>query len=109
MSLPDPSPARKPSRFWLYAPYVAVLVAAALWSVFWVAEKGRVVRFMDAAAKKAGAAGFEAAWATRKVSGYPFRLDVTLTDVRLSGPAGLEASRRPRSRRKRRPTRLPAG
>ena len=95
MSLPDPSPARKPSRFWLYAPYVLLAVAAALWSIFWVWEKRQVVNRMDAAAERAKGAGYEIAWASREIGGYPFRLDVTLTDARISEPSGW-ALRAPR-------------
>ena len=95
MSLPDPSPARKPSRFWLYAPYVLLLVAAALWSAFWVAEKRQLVAGLDAGVEQAKGAGYQLRWGSREVGGYPFRLDVTLTDVSLGEPSGW-ALRAPR-------------
>ncbi len=57
--------------------------------------RGQVQTRMDAAAAAFARAGYQLSWKDRKVGGYPFRLDVTLTDVRLREPTGwaLEAPR----------------
>lgn len=86
--LPDPDPARKPRRFWLYAPFVLLLVAAAAWSAGWVYLSGEAAKQMDAEAGRFRAAGYDIAWRDRFIGGYPFRLDVTLTDARLREPSG---------------------
>jgi hypothetical protein len=95
MSLPDPAAPRKPNRWGLYAPFVALAVAIAAWSGFWVWAKGQVEARLDAAAGAAAHAGYAIVWKAREVGGYPFRLDVTLTDVRVREPAGwaLQAPR----------------
>lgn len=86
--LPDPGPARKPSRFWLYAPFVLAGLAAAAWTGFWFYASGETARRMDLAADRFRAAGYDIAWSKRTIDGYPFRLDVTLQDARLREPSG---------------------
>ena len=88
MSLPDPPAARKPSRFWLFAPFVLTLAAAAAWSALWVAEQHQVEGRLDAAAQAAAGAGYRLSWNSRSVSGYPFRLHATLTNASLTEPSG---------------------
>ena len=49
-------------------------------------------RRMDTAAGTARAAGYELSWEERRVSGYPFRLDITLIDARIREPTGWSLS-----------------
>jgi hypothetical protein len=88
MSVHDPNAARKPRRLGLYLPFVLLLVAAAAWSVFWVWARGQTQARMDAAVGDLSRAGFQISWSRRRVDGYPFRLDVTLTDARIREPSG---------------------
>jgi hypothetical protein len=87
--------ARKPSRIGLYAPFVLVLVAAVAWTFFWLWTRGETRTRMDAAAETLRRAGYEVSWGDRTFGGYPFRMDVTLTDARVREPSGwaLEAPR----------------
>ena len=86
--MPEPDAPRKPpKRFWLYAPYVLLAVAAVGWSGWWVYGRGRIAAGLDAAAASAQAAGGELSWRTRRIGGYPFRFDVT-----LEGMEGLDGS-----------------
>lgn len=95
MSLPDPTPPRKPRRLGLYLPFVALGVLVIAWSVAWVWARGQVQTRMDAATAGLAQAGYQLAWKDRTIGGYPFRMDVTLTEVRLREPSGwgLEAPR----------------
>ena len=86
--MPQAEPVGKPSRFWLFAPFVVLLIAAALWSGYWLWLQGQTVRQLDAASAQFRTAGYELAWRERRVGGYPFRLDVTLSDARLADPSG---------------------
>lgn len=88
MSLPDPSAARKPNRWPLYAPFLILLAAAMAWSGVWVWERGRALTALDAAQASWRTAGYQLAWKSRSIGGYPFRLDVSLTDVSLREPSG---------------------
>lgn len=50
--------------------------------------KGQMEQQMDRGAADLRKAGFEAAWKERKVTGYPFRFFITLTEARLKEPSG---------------------
>lgn len=95
MSLPDPSPPRKFRRLGLWLPFAALGLLIVAWSAAWVWAKGEAARRMDAAVEALGRAGYPVSWKDRTIGGYPFRIDVTLTEARASGPGGwgLEAAR----------------
>ncbi|MDB5493614.1 MAG: hypothetical protein JWP86_951 [Phenylobacterium sp.] len=88
MSLPDPVPARKLSRLGLYGPFVLLLIAAAVWSGVWVWARGQAQARMDAAVAGLAKAGYQIDWKAREIGGYPFRMDLTLTDVTIREPSG---------------------
>ncbi len=88
MSVPDPSASRKPNRWGLYGPFIALALAIAAWSGFWVYARGQVQTRLDAAAAAANQAGYHVSWKGREVGGYPFRLDVALTDFQVREPGG---------------------
>lgn len=95
MSLPDPIPPRKLLRLGLWLPFVALGVFITGWSATWFWARGQVAARMDAAVEAADRAGYRIAWKDRAIGGYPFRLDVTLTEPRIHEPSGwaLEAPR----------------
>lgn len=100
--MPDPSappqpkrPKGRPSRFWLFAPYVALLIAVLIWTAFWWAESGRLQRKVIDGAKALQMQGYTAQWSSLKVDGYPFRLHLVLIGPKLADSAGwgLSATR----------------
>jgi len=95
MSLPDPSPPRKLSRLGLYGPFALALVVIAVWSGVWIWARGQAASRMDAAVADLARAGYEISWKGREIGGYPFRLDVTLTDASVRERSGwaLQAPR----------------
>ena len=88
MSVPDPAPPRKLRRLGLYGPFALLLTAAAMWSGAWVWARGQAQSRMDAAVADLTRAGYQIGWGSREIGGYPFRLDVTLTDATLREPSG---------------------
>ncbi len=62
------------------------------WSGAWVYLRGQTASRLDAAAEQARAAGWQAQWSGRTISGYPFRIDVVLNDLVLSEPSGWGVS-----------------
>jgi len=88
MSVHDPLAARKPRRLGLYLPFILLLLAAVAWTVFWLWTRGEVQKRMDAAAADLGRAGYQVGWSRRTLGGYPFRMDVSLTDARIRDPSG---------------------
>ena len=95
MSLPDPSPPRKFRRLGLWLPFVALSLLVAGWSGAWVWARGQAAKRMDAAVAALDQAGYQVTWKERSIGGYPFRMDVTLTEPRVRTPSGwaLEAPR----------------
>jgi hypothetical protein len=93
---PQPqSPSKRPRRFWLFAPYVALLVAALAWTGYWWAAAGRLQRVVVTCAKGLQKQGYVAQWSSIKVEGYPFRLHLVLIGPKLADSAGwgLSATR----------------
>lgn len=93
MSVPDPTAPRKLSRLRLYIVFGVVLVAALAWSVAWIWARGEVTKRLDAGVNALKAAGYEVAWKDRAIGGYPFRLNVSVAEVRIRDRSGwaLEA------------------
>ena len=83
--MPDPARPRKRSRFWLFAPYVLVLIAFAAWSAYWFYAKDRILAELDAA-KASGA--YSISFSGRRVEGYPFRFYVTLEQPKIAERSG---------------------
>ena len=86
--LPDPEPARKSGRMGLYAPFILALVVSIVWTGMWIWLLGETIRQMDAATTALRQAGYVAEWRERKVTGWPFRMDVVLKGVKLREPSG---------------------
>ena len=101
MSLPDPTPLpdptgpRKHGRLGLILPFAALALLIVGWSAAWVWAKGETAKRMDAAIVAWKQAGYQVGWKDREIGGYPFRMDVTLTEVTARTPSGwaLEAPR----------------
>jgi hypothetical protein len=95
MSVPDPSAPRKLSRLRLYIAFGLALALVIAWSAAWIWARGEVKTRMDAGADALRNAGYEVAWKDRAIGGYPFRLDVSLTEARIRDRSGwaLEAPR----------------
>jgi len=92
MTLPDPPPPRKVRRRGLYAPYVLALVLAAGWCGAWFWIRGEAERRMAAARDQLAASGYTLAWQSRRIDGFPFRLDLHLTGVKVGEPSGWAVS-----------------
>jgi hypothetical protein len=93
--VPDPAPARKPSRRGLYLPFVVLAGGIIVWSGVWIYARGQAAQQMDKAVTALQGAGYQIAWKDRHIGGYPFRLDVTLTEPVVREPSGwgLQAPR----------------
>jgi len=88
MSVPDPTAPRKPSRLRLYVAFGLFLVFVVGWSAAWIWVRGEARERMDAAVATLRQAGYEVAWKERGIGGYPFRLNITLTEARIRDRSG---------------------
>lgn len=93
--MPDDDAPRKPRRLGLWLPFGLALAAAVAWSGFWLFARSGLESGMDAGVAQLKQAGYEVSWKARRIYGYPFRLDVSLTEPRIREPGGwgLEAPR----------------
>jgi hypothetical protein len=78
---PPASPQHKRSRFWLYAPFTVLIGFCAIWTGFWFYGRGKVIEEMDKALARAAASGQSFTCPDRKISGFPFRMEVTCTNA----------------------------
>jgi hypothetical protein len=79
---------KRPSRFWLWAPYAAVAIALIAWSGVWWAESLKLRRTLTDQAAHWRGQGYAAAWDGLRIDGWPFRLHLTLTGVKAGEPSG---------------------
>src|SRR4051794_29634884 len=85
-------PRKTPSRWGLYAPFAALLIAVAVWTAVWIWMRGEVFRRMDAGARALAESGYVIDWSGRSVTGYPFRLDLEIVGPRLREQSGWRLS-----------------
>lgn len=88
MSLHDLPPPRKRSRLGLYLPFVLALLVAVAWTAGWLWARGEARVRMDEGVEALRQAGYEVSWQSRGLGGYPFRLNITLTEPRIRAPSG---------------------
>jgi hypothetical protein len=88
MSLPDPSTPRKSSRLVPAAVLSTLVILIGGWSAGWVWMRGQLQTRLDAGVADLRRAGYEVSWRERAVGGYPFRLDVTLTEAEVRDRSG---------------------
>lgn len=90
--MPDPSaspqPRKRPRRFWLFAPYVALLIAILVWSGVWWVEKLKVEHEITRQAAGLEKQGYTARWQSLKVDGWPFRLRLVIGQPEAGDTAG---------------------
>ena len=83
----DIPPRRRSSRAWLYAPFMALILAVVAWAGFWFVVRARVVDAVDTALAKEAGLGRSWTCTDRSVTGFPFRVELrcgalTLTSAR---------------------------
>lgn len=87
MTLPDPASPRK--RRGPFGPlFILVLILAVGWCAGWFWLKDQAIARMDQTARTLADSGYRLEWGKREVSGFPFRLNVNLSDLRVSEPSG---------------------
>lgn len=88
MTLPDSPPPRKARRRWLWFPWTLFVLLVVGWSAGWFWLRIEAQDRMDTTARILREAGYTVEWKSRSVGGFPFRLDVALTDVKVAEPSG---------------------
>ena len=86
--LPDKAHGRKRGRLGLYLPFALFLVLVIGWTAAWFYVRGEAARRMDATVAQLRQAGYQVTWRERSLGGYPFRLNVALTEAQVREPSG---------------------
>ncbi|MGO4572242.1 DUF2125 domain-containing protein [Microvirga sp. 2TAF3] len=71
------------SRFWLYTPFVLLLLIAIAWSAAWFVIRNRTTESIDSWFGLEARAGREWTCQDRSVGGFPFRMEVTCGSLSL--------------------------
>lgn len=80
-----PPSARRPSRFWLYAPFAMLGVVLVAWSALWFYAQTQVAAAIDGLIANEGARGRSWACGQRSIAGFPFRMEVSCADPTFAG------------------------
>jgi hypothetical protein len=79
-------------RLGLYGPFILLLAAVIAWSLGWLWMRREVTRNLNAWRATMAEAGYQVSWRTQSMWGYPFRLDLSLSDFALRSPSGWRLS-----------------
>lgn len=88
----DAAPSRKAPqkarRGRLFAPFILAALIAGGWSYGWFWLRGQAEQRMDAQSADLKSRGYDLSWSARTFHGFPFRMNVDLTDARIAEPTG---------------------
>ncbi|NQE62994.1 DUF2125 domain-containing protein [Caulobacter sp. RHG1] len=84
----DAAPSRKARRSRLFMPFILAALVAGGWSYGWFWLRGQAEQRMDAQAADLKSRGYDLSWSARTFSGFPFRMNLDLTDARVAEPTG---------------------
>ena len=82
--MPDPGPPRKLRWAGLWVPFLLAGLLVAGWSAGWVSAARQVETRLERGVTELRASGTEVAWSSKRLSGYPFRLNLALSDLRVA-------------------------
>jgi hypothetical protein len=74
---------RRGSRFWLYTPFVLLLLVAMAWSIAWFVIRGRAAETLDGWLAAEAQKGRQWTCADRSIGGYPFRIEIICSSLDL--------------------------
>jgi len=89
----DPLPTRRRSRFWLYGPFMLLVVLAAGWSAFWFYARGRIATEIDVALAREVERGRTWTCTDRSIGGFPFRIELRCNALSLTSTRWGDAVR----------------
>ncbi len=85
----------RPSRFWLFLPFILLILGIAGWSAWWSYAGKRVQASVDAWIVAERAKGATMEWSARSFGGYPFRFETTFENpvYKTADGAGWEGQK----------------
>ncbi len=83
----EPSSAQKKSRFWLYLPFVLLLIAIGAWTAYWFIAKSQLDKGIDQWIAEQRALGAEIEYSSKSLGGFPYRFELVVDDPVYAAPA----------------------
>jgi hypothetical protein len=71
------------SRFWLYTPFVLLLLLAIAWSIAWFVIRNRAAEALDGWLAAEARSGRQWTCGDRTIAGYPFRIEIVCNSLDL--------------------------
>ena len=71
------------SRFWLYTPFVLLLLLAIAWSIAWFVIRNRTAEALDGWIAAEARGGRQWTCGDRTIAGYPFRIEIICNSLDL--------------------------
>lgn len=84
---------RRQSRFWLYGPFLLLVILAAAWSAFWFYARARASAEIDTALAREAERGRAWTCTDRTIGGYPFRIELRCNALALTSTRWGDAVR----------------
>lgn len=81
--MPQPARPRKSPRFGLWAPFAVAGLLVLAWSVAWRLAAQEVEKRLDEGVRSLAVSGVSVEWSGHRLYGYPFRLNLDLTDLKV--------------------------
>ncbi len=88
-----PLPTRRPSRLWLYGPFLLLVGLIAAWSAFWFYARARAAAEIDAALAREVSRGRTWTCADRSITGFPVRIELRCSALSLTSTRWGDAVR----------------
>ncbi|KCZ50950.1 hypothetical protein HY29_06260 [Hyphomonas beringensis] len=76
----EPSTVQKKSRFWLFLPFVLLLIVVAAWTAYWLIARSQLEKGIDEWIRTEQGKGATIEYASKSLSGYPFRFELEVRD-----------------------------
>ncbi|MBA1157204.1 DUF2125 domain-containing protein [Microvirga mediterraneensis] len=78
-----PTASVRRSRFWLYTPFVLLLLVAIAWSIAWFVIRSRTAEALDGWIAAEARSGRQWTCGDRSIAGYPFRIEIICESLDL--------------------------
>ena len=80
----EPSTTRKKSRFWLYLPFVLLLILVGAWTGYWLFAKAQIDKGIDQWIAGEQARGTVVEYSAKSLGGFPYRFELVVDDPELA-------------------------
>lgn len=75
-----PSTSQRKSRFWLYLPFVLLLLVVAAWTAYWFIARAQLDKGIDAWIENERAMGATIDYSAKSLGGFPYRFELVVDD-----------------------------